>query len=188
MTHPKHDEIKAGLGHGLTVRQVAKALHISTKTVQVVRAQYPEEFEKRGVRGGGQVDQPAQLTVKKHTLLTGVIFGRVRFDIFERFKCEMRRRGFSVSELLRSILSERYRAGEGAECDRYEHENEYAVQSQCACPADSIIKNCNSNLDRDEVVCGLCGRVGEGDFTLSYLFHNSGTGLRVWQELISRIC
>ena len=145
MKHPKHNEIKSRLADKMTVKGISKVLGVSTKTVMEVRSAYPDEFKKRKPK-----------PPKKDKLGTQPIFGRVPTDIYNRFKSEMSARGLTISGLLRYILKQRYVDG------RYNHDNDYKPQSDCSCPDSSIIKNHNSNLDRDEVVCGDCGRVESG--------------------------
>lgn len=138
--------IKAMLTEGLTVRAVAGALGVSTITVQAVRAQYPNEFKRRG----SVKKQPAARRVRVPSV---AVFGRVPANIYAKFTAELLKRGLSRSGLLRFILSERYQ-----DVDRF---NSHALTGDCSCPIGSIVKNHNSNLDGDRFICERCGRVSE---------------------------
>lgn len=132
------------LTEGLTVRAVAGALGVSTKTVQAVRAQYPDLFPPRG----SVKKQPAERRVRVPNV---AIFGRVPLNIYAKFTAETRRRGLTISGLLRGILNERYQ-----DDDRF---NSHLPRVDCSCPIGSIVKNHNSNLDGDRFICERCGAV-----------------------------
>jgi hypothetical protein len=154
--HRKHNRIKRMLGEGLTVRQVAKALHVSSKTVSDIRAMYPDDFEPNKPR-------PKLATIEKKEA-TRSVSTRLRLSgLYAQFRLEMDKRRLSTSELLRSILSERYRCMSRCQCDCKGHDNPWKVQTDCDCPPGSMIKNYNSHRDGDNFVCCLCGRVENGE-------------------------
>ena len=141
--HKKHHQIKSRLSQGLSIREISSQLGVSSKTVQDVRSQYPDKFRPRPP---AKPKPPGKIK----TVFT-LLRGSVPVNIYAWFKSEMVFRKFTAPQLLRFILSERYRG----------IDNKYIPGVECKCPASSWIKNCNSNHDRDEFICNLCGRVGE---------------------------
>ena len=147
MNNARHEKIKTALKSGLSVRAVSRSLSVSTKPVQEVRAQHPDLFAPRPPKKEKEFRAPRVAQV--------AIFGRIPSEIYARFVDEVKKRGGTISDLVRDIFVDRY--------ENYNQSNKYEPQSGCIHDQADILKNCNSNHDRDGFVCNRCGIVFDGD-------------------------
>ena len=140
----RSDEIYAGLLAGLSVRLAARALRVSTATVQAVRSQYPDKFKP-----AQRLDvkyQSGRPVVNEPSVPLSV---RVPAWIFARIKSEIIDLGLTKSGFINGLLDARYKGQ-----DIY---NGFEAGGECSHEPGDVVRNHNSNHDRDEFVCSRCG-------------------------------
>ena len=143
MTDKDHS-IYEYLQDGFSIKQTAGLLECSTATVQKIRKRYPEQFPPAAPRVGNQC-QGRPKTASPSVPLSV----RVPAWIFARIKSEIIDLGLTKSGFINGLLDARYKGQ-----DIY---NGFEAGGECSHEPGDVVRNHNSNHDRDEFVCSRCG-------------------------------